>query len=390
MCKRILVATLFAALTACGRPSSEAGHGIVQDSAGVRIVRLQGTGASAPAVELSLDGTWKSQAGSEGELVDVQAFSDGRLAVLDHLSAAVSVLSADGAFQAWIGRPGEGPGELSPRGLRQVLVTDSSVLVPDLFQQRISEFLVSGELVSVRPFPGGGGYAVDWQWGQGGSLAYRLLQADGDLLLQAFSTSVDTLHAFPENEGQPNVLLPTVSLWALSERYLAVAESDTWAVDLFEIPSHRQVLGVRRDVDPPGFTTSDRTSLIGVLVASESREAGGRELSAAERDALLGMVAFPEVRPLLASLLLAPNGDIWVNSAKPVAEMGREALLVGSAKGYGGPDWDIFDNAGSLRTRVSLPDGFAPRDFMNNFLYGVVPDELGVPRVARVVIPWAQ
>jgi hypothetical protein len=270
------------------------------------------------------------------------------------MSAAVAVLSADGRPVAWIGRPGEGPGELSPSGLTQVLVTDSSVLVPDLFQQRISEFLVSGDLVAVRPFPGGGGYAVDWQLGPNGTMTYRLLHPDGDLLLQATSTSVDTLHRFGGEAVRPNQLLPAVPLWALSDRYLVVAASNSWAIDLYELPSHRHVTGIRREGEPLRFTTSDRSSLIGVLEASASSEAGGRDISTAERDALLGQVAFPEVAPILAGLLLSPNGDVWVRRAKSVGQMGREALRVGSAAGYGGPEWDVFDSAGSQRARVRL------------------------------------
>lgn len=376
------------ALTACGGGSSSSERGHVQDSAGVRLVHLGAAQGSFPVTSLPLDDDWHSLAGSEGELVDVRTFSDGRVAALDRMSAAVVVLSAAGTPTAWIGGPGEGPGELSSGGLTRILVTDSSITVPDLFQQRISEFSLTGELASTSPFPGGGGYAVDWQWGGEGTFAYRLLHPDGDVLIRSSPAAIDTLHVFAKSTGHPNLLLPTVALWALSDRRLAVASSGTWAVDVYEVSPRRQVWGVRRNVDPPAFTRSDRQSLVGILEASATAELGGRQLTAEESASLLSQVAFPESGPVLAGLLFAPNGDLWVQNAKPVARMEREALRVGSAEGYGGPEWDVLDSTGMLRTRVHLPDGFAPREFAGELLYGIAEDQFGVNRVTRVVIPW--
>jgi hypothetical protein len=384
-----LTVVALVAASGCDRASMGARGAVIQDSAGVRVLSLAQDVAADSVVALALDSSWRSSAGSEGELVDVQAFSDGRLAVLDRASAAVVVLSPEGEPRGWIGRPGEGPGELSPGGLTQVLVTDSSVVVPDLFQQRTSEFSVSGTLLSVDPFPGGGGYAVDWRWGPAGGITYRVLRSDGDMILHMGSRTLDTLHVFPPDPAPPNRLLPSVPVWAISDRILAVATSDQWAVDVFEMPGHRHVLGIRRGGHPPRFTESDRTSLSAVLGASAARESGGREPTAAEMGALLGRVAFPDFAPVLAGLLLAPNGDLWVRRAMPVAEMGREALRVGSAAGYGGPEWEVFEDSGAQRARVRLPDGFSPRDFLGPFLYGLMPDRLGVPRPARVVTPWS-
>lgn len=384
-----LLATLLLATlppVACGG-DPEVAPATVAESAGVRLIRL-GEGEDPALVPLALDPGWYSLAGAEGELADVQLFGDGRLAALDQMSSAVELLSPEGTQVGWIGRPGQGPGELSAQGLAGLLLTDSTILVPDLFQQRITEFRTSGEHLRTRPFPGGGGYAIDWRWGDGGSLAYRLVQPDGDVLLLSSPERLDTLYTFQAEAGHPNLLLPPVALWALREGRLAVATSDTWAVDVFQVAPWRHVWGVRRDVEAAPFTREDRDALTRVLESSVSAEQGGGELTTEERDALLAAVAFPERRPLLAGLLLAPNGDLWVQDSKAVGEMDREALLVGSAQGYGGAVWTVLEGDGAFRARVELPDGFAPRAFFGAFLYGLSEDHLGVRRVARVTVPW--
>lgn len=95
-------------------------------------------------------------------------------------------------------------------------------------------------------------------------------------------------------------------------------------------------------------------------------------------------MSYPELAPALAGILAAPSGDIWVRRVQPVRSMGREALRVGSAEGYGGRDWDILDRDGFLRARVRLPERFTPRRFLEGWIYGILADDLGIERPARV------
>lgn len=372
-------------LLACG-DGTRGGTAVLEDSAGVGLIRLPAADPSEP-VTLSLDSTWRSLAGSEGELMDLRVRPDGRAVVLDGQSARVILLSPEGAPAAWIGRPGQGPGELEPRGLRTILVSDSSVLVPDLAQQRLSWFRWSGELASMEPFPGGGGYLVDWQWGSEGSLAYRSLDPRGDQVLQVSGAGVDTLHVFPSGDPRPNLLLPPVALWVLADEHLAVGTSHAWGVDVYDVPGGRHLWGVRRALEAEPVSRADRAHLTRVLEASMTRQTGGQRPSAEALDRTLAQVAFPEGAPLVAGLLFAPGGELWIRRAAPVSQMDHEALRVGSAEGYGGAVWDVVNPRGPTWHVVRLPSGFTPREFSGGYLYGLVLDRLGVRRPARVAAP---
>lgn len=349
---------------------------------------LAACGETAPPPDvLVLDSTWRSMAGSEGELVDLRVSPAGRVAALDAVAPAVVVLSPDGLPTGWLGRAGEGPGELSPRSLLFLVLTDTSVLVPDLMQQRLTELSWQGEVLASRPLPAGGGYQVDWVRGDGGGLVFRALDPQGDVVLRASGAGVDTLHRFPPGDPRPNLLLPPVNLWALSGSRLAVARSDAWVVDMYDLSTGERVWRVARDVGPERLGPGARRHLAGVVEASVTREAGGQAPSPAQMDAILAQVTFPDVAPVLAGLMAAPSGDVWVREVRSVEEMDREALRVGSAEGYGGEVWSVLDGRGSSRRRVRLPPRFQPRDFYGPWLYGLWTDDLGVPRPARVRVP---
>lgn len=64
--------------------------------------------------------------------------------------------------------------------------------------------------------------------------------------------------------------------------------------------------------------------------------------------------------------------------------MGREALRVGIALGFGGRVWEVLDPSGRLTDLVQLPGGFSPTRFVESCIYGTYEDELGLQAPARV------
>ena len=379
----------FACLTTCCGDPGRGAQGTVQDSAGVRLIELPPVVASSAPFILRLDSAWSPARAREfGELLDVAILPDGRAVLLERYEAKVFVTSPDGQIQAEFGAAGEGPGEFNPSGLSRVVVTDSSVFVPDLFQQRVTEFAFDGTLLGTRRYPGEGVYAVDWRRHPKGGLALRVLDRNGDRLLRMTGERIDTIHAFPPLAGEPNMLLSAVPLWDLAGERLITATSDVFAVQSSDLGGGQASWVARRETGSLTFTEADRTAVEAVLLASVAREAGGAAPSPAASAGVLAQVSFPETRPALAGLRLTANGDVWVREAVSVESMGREALRVGSAGGYGGAVWDVLTASGLLRERLRLPDGFTVTRVADRWVYGIAADEYGGQRPARVALPW--
>lgn len=139
------IVVLLTLLLGCDSPGQEPSYGVARDSAGVRIVELPTWPADGPVTELSLDPSWAPSAGLEiGDLGDIDVVPGVGVLLLDELAVNVTVLSDAGDLLKVIGRAGQGPGEFDPQGLRTVVATDSSVFVPDLFLQRLTEFSFDG------------------------------------------------------------------------------------------------------------------------------------------------------------------------------------------------------------------------------------------------------
>ena len=83
-------------LGGCGDRSADGFQPVVRDSAGIRVIDLPPPSESPPDVVLALDGHWIGGRGQEfGELEDVGVLQDGRVVLLDGLSARLTVLDAD-------------------------------------------------------------------------------------------------------------------------------------------------------------------------------------------------------------------------------------------------------------------------------------------------------
>ena len=182
-------------------------------------------------------------------------------------------------------------------------------------------------------------------------------------------------------------MLPAAAIWDVADGTLVTATSAIWEVTCTDLDTGRTRWIARRDMGPLRLTDADRAALEAILVASVTRDAGGTEPTSAARAALVAQMTFPQSRPVLADVRLAPSGDVWVRNATQVQEMGHEALRVGSASGYGGTDWDVLDRAGMLEHSIRMPKHFRVTQFTDGWAYGILTDSLGVQRPARVATP---
>ena len=301
-------------------------------------------------------------AGDEGlgELADLALLPGGGTALLDRLGAVVVIYGPNGGEVTRAGGPGEGPGELAPQGLSAVVATDSSLLVPDIQLQRITEFSVDGELLGTEDLgraagPAGGVFGVGWRAHPRGGLVLQELAPDGQRVLRFHEGELERLHSFDLPAVEPNRLLPPTPIWAMD-------------------PEGRLLAG-----------RSDRAHLEALV--AESAEARGVPPVA---------VALPDQAPVLSGAMGDPEGRFWIQRATPIGEMGMEALRVGLAEGFGGRVWDILESDGRPFGTVQLPSDFRPVEFGprelgsggegSYCLYGIVEDGVGV-RSARRVCP---
>ena len=379
-----LMMVFLALLAGCDTPARESSAGVARDSAGVRIIELPSSVGGETVTELAIDPSWTPSAGLEiGDLGDIDLIPDHGILLLDELAVNISVLSSSGELLAVIGREGQGPGEFDPQGLSRIVATDSSVIVPDLFLQRITEFSLDGEVLEIRPFPLSPVYAVDWRSHPRGGLTFRAFEQFGDQIIRVFGERADTILSIPVSNNYPNLLLPPTALWDLTEDGdVLLGRSDRGAVELRR-GGGGELLWRAQWVSPAEEMGEDGVAHLENLV-TENILRETPQISAELLAQNLALIQYPDKAPVLAGILAAPGGDVWVRRAKPVRAMGREALLVGSVDGYGGPDWDVLDPEGFLKARVRLPEGFTPRRFFGEWIYGILADDLGVERAARV------
>lgn len=381
-----IVVALLSILLGCADAGEPSSAGTVQDSAGIRIIDLPESMAGVQEVDLTVDPSWTPAAGIElGDLGDVDVVQGRGVLLLDELAVNIRVLSNSGDLLAVMGRDGQGPGEFDPQGLSRIVTTDSSVIVPDLFLQRLTEFALDGEVLGTHPFPLPAVYAVDWRSFPGGGLAFRAYEQFGDQIIRMVGETVDTIFSSPLSNDFWGLLLPPQLLWDLStDGDLVLARSDQGTVDLRREGMEQPVWRARWADPAEGLREEDVSHLEDLLTENILRESP--DISPELLAQNLATITYPDQAPKLAGILAAPNGDVWVQRAKPVREMGVKVLLIGSVEGYGGRHWEVLDPDGFLKARVRLPESFTPRRFSGEWIYGILEDELGVETAARVKV----
>ena len=124
----LVAAVPILALFACGGDGAPVADAIVEDSAGVRIIRYAGAPEVDPPFAFADEPTYRHGDAPDhysfGRIGEGRLFPDGRAALFDVANTEVIVLSSGGSRHDILARPGQGPGEID-------YVTDMFVPGPD-------------------------------------------------------------------------------------------------------------------------------------------------------------------------------------------------------------------------------------------------------------------
>ncbi|MEQ9570294.1 MAG: hypothetical protein RLN75_08910 [Longimicrobiales bacterium] len=397
--------TLGSVLLACGGAgSAPGGAGGVRDTLpdGTPVVRYASLATTTEAATLTPDLRIGSLDGNGpdvfGDVRGIEADAHGDIYVLDYQAAEIRVFGPDGGYRRTLSRRGEGPGELGD--------ANGIVLAGDtLFAYDHSKWVMMG-------LDRTGGDEVVRYPTPVRSYGYMWSGARDDRGRFWKSTShSDAPPTFPPeeglNEGTSRVYLKVYD--PATERYdsLPVGQRTyrSWVTrvgtgySMASIPFRASELTV---VDPAGgfWTTAstayriarldaggDTTLVIEASVEPLPVTAADREAFVApraergpeqERAARAMLDHAPETHPVLATLFVSPDGDLWV-----------ERTTAADAPTL----YDVFtrdgDYRGSMRLDFTISAYLHPR-VRGEHLYALSPGELDEAYVVRAPLPeWA-
>lgn len=397
------VLLLTAGLGACEIPEGASPPGVAAEREqlpnGAELVRYQSLGPEEPELVLpdlrigTLEGEFEYVF---GDVRGIEIGADGTIYVLDNQASEIRAFQPDGTFDRTVARSGSGPGEIGQaNGL--VRAPDGTLWVQDHSQWRLIRLDPDGGEVERIPMPVlQYGYLWDgvvdeqgriWtEWSrsvggpppgqppepglQEGTSEMHMIALDpetgaSDTIYLATATwrswvvTLDNGWGFRAIPFQPSNLYavgPSGEIWlAASDRYrIALLDSSGDTVRIVEV-----------DRDPEPVTADDRRAYI-----EDAAERGENEERAAR--AMTG--AFPDVKPVLAQLVVDDEGRLWVR--RP---------------GHGGGHFDVFERSGdfvgSVRLGFESPEYFPPR-IRDGALYTLEVDEYDVQSVVRVPVGW--
>lgn len=376
--------------TACG-PGDTGPAPIVQDSAGVEVVRhgpLADYGRPVYPAEYIL--TIGDMEGPPemlfAEVAGVELLDDGTVAVLDRDAAEIRQFSPDGSFLRRISRRGSGPGEISGDftvGL--VGIGDGRLLVPDAINQTVSIFDREGGLLESHPWDILQSYMPEWRAASDTTLAVHLWSATAPWHVLAHRSVtgalLDTLAVFavrpPNPVDQRFPVWADMLVWSTREPDQAVAGwmSEPWVI-LF-----RQGTPVRRiswGRDEAVLTEEQHDILLGII--AQNMDPGGIPPD------LRAQVRLPERLPAMADIETSAE-LVLVQRVRSVERLDQRITYANRGpSGFGGPLWDVFTFEGAYRGVLDLGAPADVFDIRGDTILGVREDSLGVqqPFLARI------
>ncbi len=310
----------------------------------------------------------------------------GTVAVLDAISAQVTVLDARGRLVRRVGRAGRGPGELSARLVQSVTFSgDGTLWVPQASQRRIDRFADDGRVLSALPFglPLPTAFRAVWQ--PGDRLAYWTVTATGDFTVALYDTRAEQVTwsvpviARDKNAApgpRMRALAPAVAWCAAPDGSVYFGRSDSATVRVRR-PDGAVATFVTMDVPQRALSAADAQTL--------------RALEDARRRALLPAppnlppLELPASLPRYAGLLCGRDGSVWRQDFPPVGALDAESMGALSYTAAPSPDWVRYRPDGSVAERVRIPARVVVHAADAEALYGVRMQDDGDQRVVRLV-----
>ena len=377
--------------TGCG-PGDAGPAPIVQDSAGVEVVRhgpLADYGRAVYAAEyiLTIGDVEGPPEMLFAEVAGVELLDDGTVAVLDRDAAEIRQFSPDGSFLRRISRRGSGPGEISGDAtIAMVGVGDGRLLVPDAINQTVNVFDRDGGLVESHRWDILQSYMPEWRAASDATLAVHLWSATAPWHVLAHRSVtgalLDTLAVFavrpsfnPADQRFP--VWADMLVWSTREPDEAVAGwmSEPW-VSLFRggTPARR----ISWERDEALLSEEQHEILLGII----ARNMGLDEIPPDLRT----QVRLPERLPAMADIETSAE-LVLVQRVRSVERLDQRITYVNRGpSGFGGPLWDVFSFAGDYRGVLDLGAPADVFDIRGDTILGVREDSLGVqqPFLARI------
>ena len=304
----------------------------------------------------------------------VRLLADNRIVVADRSSGTLRVYGADGQFGHQMGGLGEGPGEFSWLGEAYVWPPDTLVAYDaDLF--RLTQYLVSGDLISTSTFRVPDGYA-DLYLGRYSSGAYGVawikqvpfdrtrLSAD---VMRVARLDVDgTVAVLGEQSGMRRLGSPT----PFSPSFVGVMVGDT----VFQTDG---LDGWITAIGPRGDTVRTFSVAGDPIPVAEAYRQLESALDSADAQRLMQVQGHPglDTVPTVSDLLVDGQGRLWVKLYAP--ETDSHWVL----RKRSGGEWLVLETDGTLVAHVMMPPGFRLMDIRGRLLAGVMYDDLGVEKV---------
>lgn len=400
----------FLALSGCGdgSPSGE-WSGELRDSAGVTVVAnpeegLWGEDDAWSVVHEATFGGGADETRPEylfGQLSALAVDGEGKLYVVDATAQQVRAFAADGTHIRTFGSPGSGPGELGAY-LNGVAVSGDTLFVVDAVgNQRITAFdTESGAHLGSAPYALTGGIPIRWDSSDEHLLVVQRRMASfggettpvatggGDpvVALDADGEVVDTLVVLPPggsfqmSGGEARVrIFGAEPVWDVGhDGRLAFGLNSQYRIEERDAAGRLERIVTRPFTARP-VTESDREAILDALRGLMEEQG----LPAAVVDQVISGQDFAESYPAFASLLVGPDGTLWVQRIRTGEELGGSGFDV---QDLGSSEWEVFDADGRYLGVVSIPERVQPMLIREDEIYGLARDDLDVQTVVRLGI----
>ena len=386
---------LLCGIVACGGPDSGPPLVVQRDSAGIEIIEamrpLWGDSRRwsidpEPILDLALSGT-----GPAHEFFRVRGLKqrpDGSLVLANRASQEIRRYSPDGEFLGALGRPGEGPGELS--NLQRIELVADTVFALD-YDGRAAVAGPDMELVRTFTLP----HNVDD------------IHSLGDGTMLGESTVLTGLEEVANQLIRPPTALVRFDLdgaWIDSLGVRPGRESYSFSYEdnagtgpaLFAKIGQVAALGSRvfygssdlmqvEELDPAGDITRI-LRIPGYPLDLSAAQVAAERASRLEVDLPPGMtlppwlrrtveaLPAPATRPAYAEMLVDPSGAVWLELFRAGIEQEQPQ------------EWLILDADGTWLGTIEVPDRFSVTDITMDAVLGIWRDELNVehPQVLRL------
>jgi len=344
----------------------------------------------------------------------LRELADGRVVVADPRDKIVQILDLKSGTATAVSREGSGPGEYAlPSGA--LPMPNDQTLIVDLLNQRFLMIGPDGKPGETIPMPslggGPGGLGLSFARPQGSDDQGRLYFQSTSIQMPGGPPAADSVPVVRWTPGGTTIdtaawiVRPPTSVSSTSAggnrqgfqvrmgSSKVFAPQEVWGVTMDGrvarvTPAPYQVhwYGANRRVTsgptvpytPPKVTEADkkayrerqRANPPTMIMMTRGGSSGSNATSLPAGS--LPEPEFAETRPPFTStnsVLVSPEGEIWVNRSRPA--------------GDDTPVYDVFDSAGRLVRKVSLPKDHAVTGFGKGSIYVIRTDEDGLQYLVR-------